>query len=91
MELQKGTTKRLSCSLVGISHSSLQLGLHPHCSHSAHGLLLFEKSRTCLASGTERHLPGQKEHGNGRTRRAGEALLAPVLGGKLCPQRWWLL
>lgn len=60
VELQKGRAKRLSCSLVGICHGSPQLGLHPHSGHSAHEFLLFEKSTTCLVSGTERHPPGQK-------------------------------
>lgn len=76
-ELQMGTAERLNSSLVGSPHSSLQLGLHPHFGHSAHRRLPLAKSRTCLVSGTERHQPGRKEHGNGRTRRAGEALLAP--------------
>lgn len=57
---------------------------HPCSCHSAHTLLLFEERGTCLVRGTERHLHGQKEHGGGRT---SEVLLAPVLGGLLCPQR----
>lgn len=63
-------------------------GLHLHSGHSAHRLLLLEKSRTWPAIGTERHSAWTEREEMGEP---GQLVRLCWLQCQVCPQRWWLL